>query len=153
MKPDTLKDAFGIQVTFGTGESGVDHSGIIAVIDPSSITPPGVDGGDPIDETTHTNADWRTKWPRSLVEIQDGTFTMMYDPDGWSAIAAAINDNVLITFTYPDGCGLEFFGYIKSFIPNEYVEGEPATAEVTLVVTNYDHATGLETAPNVIEGS
>jgi len=153
VKANTLKDGFGIQITFGTGKSGVDHSGIVLFLDPTSITPPGLDGGDAIDTTTHSNTAYRTKHQRSLKEITDGSCTVVYDPDAWASIVAAINDNVLITFTFPDGSSVSVYGYLKSFIPNEYVEGEQATAECVIVVTNWNHNTGAEYGPVYVEGS
>jgi len=104
-----------------------------------------MDGGDPIPTTTHSNTTYRTKSPRSLVEITDGAFTAAYDPDSVSTVLAAINDNGLMTLTFPDDTTMTFYGYIKSFKPNAFVEGEPATAECEIVVTN-DNA-GVETGP------
>jgi len=140
MKAGTLKDGFGITITF----AGHDFS---LVLDPTSITPPGVDGGDPIDTTTHSNTAYRTKHPRSLKEITDASMTVVYDPDAWADIEAAINDNVAITFNFPGASNgqVVVYGYLKSFTPNEYVEGEQATAECVIVVTN-DNA-GTETGP------
>jgi len=138
MKAGTLKDGFGITITF----AGHNFS---LVLDPTSITPPGVEGGDPIDTTTHSNIAYRTKYPRSLKEITDASMTVVYDPGAWDNIVAAINDNTLITFTFPDASSLAVYGYLKSFTPNEYVEGEQATAECVIVVTNDNE--GTETGP------
>mgnify|MGYP001221696046 FL=1 len=138
MKAGTLKDGFGIAITF----AGHNFS---LVLDPTSITPPGVEGGDPIDTTTHSNIAYRTKHPRSLKEITDASMTVVYDPGAWTSIVAAINDNTLITFTFPDASSLAVYGYLKSFTPNEYVEGEQATAECVIVVTN--DSEGTETGP------
>jgi hypothetical protein len=149
----TLKDGFGIEVSFGIGESTTNHANVTLYIDPDSITPPGIDGGDAIDTTTHTNSALRTKHARSLQDITDGACTVVYDPDAWTSIVALVNDNVLITFTFPTGDTLAFFGYLKSFIPNEYVEGEQATAECVLVVTNRDHSDDTETLPEYTLGS
>jgi len=153
MKNLTLKDGLGTTITFGTGESGTDHSGITLLLDPSSITPPGYDGGDAIDTTTHSNTAYKTKYSRTLLEVSDGSFTAAYDPDVYDDVLDAVNDNVLITFTFPDGASIAMYGFLKSFIPNELVEGEPATAECELVATNYNHSNGNETAPAYVAGS
>jgi hypothetical protein len=141
MKAATLKDGFGITVTL----TGHDFS---LLLDPSSITPPGIDGGDAIDTTTHSNSAVRTKHPRSLKEITDAAMTVVYDPDAWDDIVSAVNDNVAITFAFPGAAfgSVVVYGYLKSFIPNEYVEGEQATAECVLVITN-ENGSGVETAP------
>ncbi len=153
MLAGTLKDGFGITVTFGVGESTVDHSDIMLKIDPSSLTPPAVDGGDAIDTVSHSNSDYRTKHPKVLQDIADGSCTVYYDPSVWAKIIAAINDNVLLTFTFPNGDTLEFFGYLKSFTPNELVEGEQPTAECVFVATNYDHEAEEESGPELTAGS
>jgi hypothetical protein len=149
----TLKDGFGIAVSFGVGKSGTNHSGISLVIDPTSITPPGLDGGDLIDTTTHSNDTYRTKHTRSLIDLTDCSCTVAYDPAAWASILAAVNDNVLITFTFTDGSSVAFYGYIKNLTPNEFVEGEMPTAECTFVVTNINNTTGAETAPDYTAGS
>ena len=145
MLSGTLKDGLGTTISFA------DHAGLFLVVDPTSITPPGIDGGDAIETTSLSNSTYRTKYPRSLKEITDGTFTAAYDPDAWDDILSAINDNGLITFTFPDGASVAVYGYLKSFSPNEFVEGEPATGEFEIVVTN-DNA-GTETAPSYVAGS
>jgi hypothetical protein len=142
-----LKDGYGIAMTFGTGESSTDHSGITLSVDPNSITPPGAAGGDAIGTTTHSNSAWQTKSPQSLLEAMDGAFTAAYDPDAWDDIVALINDNVLITFVFPDGESVAVYGYVQSFVPNAFVPGEMPTAECVVVITNRNHNTGLEVAP------
>jgi len=140
MLAGTLKDGFGITVAF----AGHDFT---LTMDPSSITPPGADGGDAIDTSTHSNTKYRTKHPKSLVEITDASFTAAYDPAVWDDIISAINDNVAITFTFPQAKGnLVVYGYLKSFTPNELVEGEQPTAECVIVITN-ENGSGVETAP------
>lgn len=153
MQPTTLKDGFGIAVSFGLGESGTNHAGTGLLIDPTSITPPGTDAGDAIDTTTHSNTAYRTKWPRQLEDFTDGACTCVYNPDDWAAILAMVNDNQPITFTFPDNSSIMFYGFIRSFTPNAFVEGEQATAEVVFVVSNISSVDGAETAPIYTEGS
>lgn len=139
----TLKDGFGIRLTFSGHEADIP-----LIVDPTSITPPGIDGGDPIDATTHSNTAVRTKRPRQLVEITDASMTVVYDPDAWDDIRALIGVNTEITITFPtpgDGT-LTVWGYLKSFTPNAYVEGEQATAEAVVVITNAN-AAQAETGP------
>ena len=142
MKSGTLKDGLGMTITFAGDAT------FFLDVDPSSITPPGIDGGDAIDTTSHSNSTYRTKYPRTLVEITDASFTAAYDPDAYDDILAQLNVNQAITFTFP-GTGtntLVVYGFLKSFIPNELVEGEQATAEFEIVITN-DKA-GTETGPD-----
>jgi hypothetical protein len=153
VKAGTLKDGFGIAITFGVGESGTNHGNVMLKLDPTSITPPGVDGGDPIDTVTHSNSEVRTKHPKSLKDLTNTTLTVAYDPNVWTEIVALVNDNVLITLSFPSGDALDFYGYLKSFVPGEYVEGEQPTAECEIEVTNWDHATGLESGPSLTAAS
>lgn len=144
----TLKDGHGIFLAFA-----VDSSFFLSV-DPTSITPPGVDGGDKIDQTSHSNSAFRTAYPRKLKEITDSSFTAMFDPDYYSNIINnVINKNTLITFTFPDSSTVAVYGYLKSFAPNEFVEGEPATGEFEIVITNVHSDTGVETGPAYTPGS
>lgn len=137
----TIKDGFGIQVAF----AGHNFS---LTIDPDSITPPGLEGGDPIDTSTQSNVKFRTKHPKSLIEVTNPRFRAFYDPAALSAIHAAINDNVAITFTYPNtGAGtLVVQGFLKTFNPSEFKEGEPPTAECEIEITN-ENSDGEETDP------
>jgi hypothetical protein len=136
----SLKDGKGITVAFAG------HTTLY--LDPNSLTPPGISGGDAIDTTTHSNSAWKTKTPQQLLEALDGSFTAAYDPDNWSAIVACLNQNVAITITFPNsGAGtLVFYGFLQTFVPNAYVPGEMPTAECVIVVTN-ENGSGVETAP------
>jgi len=145
MKASTLKDSFGISVTFASDPD------LNLAVDPTSITPPGLEGGDAIDTTTHSNTQFRTKYPRTLIDISNASMTAIYDPDAWNDIVALINENQQITFSFPDNSSIVFYGYLQSFVPNEFVEGSPATAEMTIVVTN-DDGSG-ESAPVYTAGS
>lgn len=109
--------------------------------------PPGYDGGDPIDTTTFFNTTFRTKAARALIDVTDGQFTCAYDPNVYTAIAQQINREQTITVTFSDGSTLAFFGYMKSFEPNDASEGEMPEATVTFVSTNFDPAGKVEAAP------
>lgn len=115
-----------------------------------SITPPGIDGGDEIEQTTMLNTKWRTFSPRALKSLTEVTATVAYDPNVYTidgGIDAAINRKDTITVHYPDESTLAFFGFLKSFTPNEFTEGEQPTAEITIVPTNFDHDNKVEAGP------
>jgi hypothetical protein len=105
-----------------------------------ATTPPGMDGGDAIDTSTFHNSVYRTKWPQSLVEITDGAFRCAYAPENRSELMAIINVNQEITVTYNDGATDAFWGYLKSFVPDESTEGAQPEATVEIVITNMDNA-------------
>lgn len=118
-----------------------------------AVTPPGVDGGDKIDQTTMFNATWRTYAARSLKELTDGSITVAYDPKVYDEIVALVNVETEITVKFSDLSTLSFFGYLKSFTPGELVEGEQPEAEVEFVCTNIDPASGTETGPTFVENA
>ena len=129
------------------------HPTIISFADDASValyqkevTPPGIDGGGENDTTTMENTVYRTKWPKSLITLTEASFTAAYDPAVYDEIIAMVNDNQLITVTFPDTSTLAFWGWINEFTPNRNVEGEQSTAEVTIIPSN-QNASKVETAP------
>lgn len=110
------------------------------------VTPPGVDGGGPIEQTTMRNEVWHTDAPKSLKRLTMGKFTAAYDPAVLDEIVANINVNQLITVTYPDDDTIDFWGFINKWVPNPHKIGERPTADVEIHPTNRDD-NGDETAP------
>jgi len=98
----------------------------------------GFDGGDPIDNTCLTNTDFITKQPQALIEIPDFSFTCDYHPNHMAAVQTEINLNQSITLTFPALGFYTFWGYLKSYTPNEASRGEAWRASCSVVVTNYN---------------
>lgn len=113
-----------------------------------TVTPPSVSGGGENDTTTMLNTAWRTRSPKKLKTLGESQLTVAYDPAVYNDVVGAngVNNNQLITVTFPDGSTLAFWGWIDEFTPNEIVEGEQPTAEVTIICSN-QNASGTETAP------
>ena len=113
-----------------------------------TITPPGVSGGGENDTTTMLNTTWRTKAPKKLKSLTTSSITVAYDAAVYDDIVGAngINNNQLITITYPDASTFAFYGWIDEFTQNEITEGEQPTAECTIICSNQTDA-GVETAP------
>lgn len=116
-----------------------------------SVTPPGIDGGDAIDNTTMHNTRRRTKAPRDLIDSTDMTFTAAYDPKIYTDILAQVNVEQTITCRWSDGSTLAFFGFLQKFEPGENTETDMPTATVTIVETDVDPTTGAETDPVMVE--
>lgn len=113
--------------------------------------PPGVDGGDPIEQTTMHNDVWRTQSPRALKTLTPITVRVAYDPAVYPQIIAAINRPDTITNKWADGSTLAWFGYARSFIPDPLTEGQQPEAVLTLVPTNEDHANDyVESGPTLV---
>ena len=124
-----LKDGFSTKITIGL-DSDISFW-------EKTVTPPAVEGGDKIDQTTMHNSAWRTFRPRSLKTLNECTLTAAYDPDVYDEIIAIINAETTITVTFPDGSTLAFFGYLRFFEPSEHTEGEQPECTITIEPTNY----------------
>jgi hypothetical protein len=116
-----------------------------------TVTPPGVDGGDAIDTSTMHNVTWRTMASRALKTLTDSSITAAYDPQVFDQIVALINVEGLITVHFPNGDTLDFYGFLKSFTPGELTEGEMPEAEITIVCTNYNPLTAMESSPTLTQ--
>jgi len=116
-----------------------------------TVTPPGFEGGDPVDFSTMHNTQYFTKAPQTLIDVTDITFVAAYDPEILTILESLINVNTTITVTLPDGSTWAVYGYIKSFIPGEISRRNPPEATVTVVVTNWDPVNSVEAGPAVAE--
>lgn len=111
-----------------------------------AVKPPGIDGGDPIDTSTMFNTVYRTMASRSLKTLTPMNFKAAYDPAVYPQLIELINAEGAITVHFPDGSKLDFYGYLKSFEPDELVEGQQPEASVMIVPTNADPVTRAEVA-------
>lgn len=112
-----------------------------------SVTPPGIDGGDPVDTVTFHNDVWRTMASRSLKTLTEASFSAAYDPAIYTQILNICNVETSVTVTFSDGSTLAFWGYLQSFEADEITEGEQPTGTATIVATNTDPANGAEADP------
>ena len=110
------------------------------------VTPPGLAGGGANDTTTMLNSVYRTRAPKSLKTLTDASFTASYDPAVYDTILAQINNNQLITLTFPDTSTYAFWGWLDEFTPNAQVDAEQPTAEITIIPSNVNDS-DVETAP------
>ena len=110
------------------------------------VTPPGVSGGGENDTSTMRNTTWRTKAPKGLISLAEASLSVAYDPAVYDEIIAMVNQNQLITITFPDSSTLAFWGWIDEFSPGALVEGEQPTADITIITSNQNDS-GVETAP------
>ena len=121
-------------------------TGVAILLKEKEVTPPGIDGGGENDTTTMRNETWRTKQPKKLKTLTDGSCVFQYDPAIYSQILEIVNVNGLVRVDFSDGSGLEFYGWLNNFTPNTCVEGEMPTANGTIVCANQNEA-GTEVAP------
>jgi len=133
-----IKDGFSSTITFADNSSVEFYE--------KEVTPPSIEGGGPIEQTTMLNTAWRTKYPKTLKDVGPAALTVAYDPAVIDTIKSMVNQNQLITVTFPDDTTLAFWGWLDSFKPNALVEGEQPTAEVVLEASNLN-GSDVETAP------
>lgn len=125
----------------------IDLTGAGVTFKEKSVQPPGLDGGDAVENSTMRNTTWRTFSPRKLVTATEASIVVAYDPAIYDSIVASLNVNQQITITFPDGSKLAFWGFLKDFQPGELAEGSQPEATITIVPTNQNSA-GEETGPD-----
>src|SRR5262245_6136219 len=103
-----------------------------------TVKPPGLDGGDAIDQTTMHNDDYRTMRSRSLKTLTAVSGKAAYDPNVVNNVLALINVETDITVHFPDGSAYDFYGFLKSVEFDELQEGTMPTLNYEIVPTNYD---------------
>lgn len=103
-----------------------------------AVTPPGFDGGAPVEIGNMYNVKYQPQVPRGLATMTPARMTVAYDPIAFNEIAAAINREDTITVTFPNNDTVAFYGYLQQFIPNEMSDGTQPTASCTIVCTMFD---------------
>jgi hypothetical protein len=111
---------------------------------------PGMDGGDPVDTSTHHNEAYRTFAPRSLVTLTPFQVVAAYDPCVYDDLLALINIEKEMTTTFFDTSTLAFFGYIQTVEFSGLVDGEQPEMTITIVPTNYDPDDCTEAGPVLV---
>ena len=127
--------------TYGTGE----QTAVVAFWE-REVTPPGIDGGDAVENTTMHNQQWRTMNPRHLKTLTESSINAAYDPAIYVSILSIINANTSVTVWFPDHSYLCFWGYLKSFEPGPLAEGKMPECAIKVTPTNHDNE-GNECAP------
>lgn len=113
------------------------------------VQSPGIDGGEPIEQTTMFNTTWRTMRPRSLKTLTPHTITAAFDPAVLNDANAAINREDTITVTFSDGATIAFYGFLQKIDIQEMTEGAQPQCTVTIVPTNFDPTAHTEQGPVV----
>lgn len=109
--------------------------------------PPGVDGGEAIDITTHHNVALRTSAARKLKNLTEATFKCGYDPAVVTQLLALINVEGAITQYFPDGSKEDYFGYLRVVEFDALVPGNLPTCNATIHPTNRDPVARTEQGP------
>lgn len=116
------------------------------------VTPPAVNGGNPIDITSMHNDTVLTKAAPSLYDVGASKVNAAWDPRLYSSILDLINrDDGTVTWIFPDGTTYAAWGYLQDFVPKNMRNGEEPEAELTVVVTNWDPTNWTEAIPVLTE--
>lgn len=136
-----LKNGHSTKVTFASAPT-------VALWE-KAVQPPGIDGGDMVEQTTMHSLVWREMAPRTLKTLTEGKMTCAYDPVCFTTLVAIVNVETVITITFPDASTVAFFGVMTKFEPAENKDGDQPTANVNFVPTNFDFAGHVEAGPAV----
>lgn len=119
-----------------------------------SVKPFGADGGDKVDTTTMHNVTHRTFTSRGLITATPAAAKVAYDARVLDQIYAIINVETTWTILFPSSAQWSFYGFLKSFEPDELSEGNQPTASITIEPTNTDPTSSglVEAAPNFNSG-
>lgn len=116
------------------------------------VTPAGYEMGGPINTTNMRQTTYRTQQPKCLVTMQPITMTVQYSSNAYaSQVLDEIGTVQAITLTFPDSTQVVYYGWVESFVPGAFTEGEQPTATMTIQLSN-DNA-GVETGPAYTIGS
>jgi hypothetical protein len=137
-----IDDGFPTRMTFSQSASAALYFA------EKSITPPGFEGGGPNDTTTMRNVRYRTRAPKKLITLTDGTMECKYDPKVFQFILDQLQVNQQITVTFPDTTTMVFWGWIDNFKPGAIQEGGMALTTVTVCPSNQNDSQ-VETAPTL----
>lgn len=140
-----LKDGFKTLITIG---------GITAVFEEIEVTPPALDAGGTIDQTTMRNSRLRTALGKSLYTLGNVSVKVAYDSKAYAQVIPILGSNRFITVTFPDNSTLTFYAVVNSFTPDALVEGTRPEATLELVPSNLTTANPpVETAPVFTTGT
>lgn len=115
-------------------------------------TPPGWTGGGPINTTTMRNTSLRTQAPKALKSLTPAGGTVAYSDSAFdsTAVEAMINHKQLITCTLPTGSTYSFWGWVNTWQPGGYSEGNMPTATLGIEPANENNS-GAETPPSYVQ--
>lgn len=128
-------------------------SNITIEIYEKTITPPAIDGGDPIMTDTMLNEVYITKAPQCLQEWDDVTVVAAYDPAVLSELQAVLNVIQAMTIYYPDGTALTFWGFVRRIESSPLQKNTQPEITLTVVIANWDPNNCVEAGPVLVPGT
>jgi len=124
-----------------------------------SITPPAIDGGEPIDTTVDVAGTQRVSLSAPRAKVKMGTtvnLVVAYDPRVFNyhnELNRAIGLNQYISCQFPDTSELKFLGWLQTFTANAMQEGEQPEANISIIISNFNLDNNLPEYPQFIHPS
>lgn len=111
-------------------------AGISAVFEEIEVTPPGLDAGGEITQTTMRNQRYRTSLGKKLITLARVQVKVAYDSRAYAQVISILGSNRAITLTFPDNSTLVFYAIVDKFTPDALKEGDRPEATLELVPSN-----------------
>lgn len=108
------------------------------------VKPPGIDGGEPIDNTTMLNTVWHVMRARKLKKRESIVLQAAFDPSAITDYINLVNVEDAGTVIFPDGTTETYWCYLQKIEFGELKIGEMPELTATIVVTNYDPTAHVE---------
>lgn len=123
-------------------------TGITGTFEEIEVTPPGLDAGGSIDQTTMRNSRWRTMIGKQLVTLGGFSVKVAYAPQMYNTTLGILGTNRHVVVTFPNGNTLTFYAILDKFTPDANKEGERPEATLEFIPSNLNTANpAVETAP------
>ena len=129
-------------------------TGTTAVFEEIEVTPPGLDAGGVIDQTTMRNSRMRTALGKALITLSSCSVKVAYDPKTYAQLYNLLGANVAIVVKFPDNDTLTFYAVLDKFTPDALKEGERPEATIEFTPSNLTTANPpVEFAPVFATGT
>lgn len=114
------------------------------------VTPPAIDGGEPIPQDHMQSGFLSIFFPRKRRRLAPFTLMVAWNsfaynqitqsvtPNAVAGMIASVNKNQSMTITFSDGATLSFWGFVSKFEPGTMKDGERPTATLTIVPSLLD---------------
>lgn len=123
-------------------------SGVTAQFEEVSVTPPGISGDDPVEQTNMRANNYRTFSGGALMTMTEMSIKVNYAVGAYTQLLPLIRKNRYVTITFFDGSSISLYCIIASFTPDEVNTNEKPTATLVLTPSNLTTADPpVETGP------
>ncbi len=111
-------------------------TGVSGTFEEIEVSPPELDAGGSIDQTTMRNVRWRTFIGKSLITLGEFSVKVAYSAHMYNQVLASIGRNLHVMVTFPSGNTLSFYAILDKFTPDTLTEGERPEATLSFIPSN-----------------